>query len=164
MKSTRIHWNPPKSKLFQTFFRKCLKKKFEYKKKLFFNEIFFETYILSEVLKNAFLWQSDHGLCHQTTVYRSRKFAKNQENTYALGHAPMGSIISKVLSQKLSRAIEFLKNQQKFSDLNFFNFDVFDLKFGLQWGNVFLYCQKAGFLFFSIFSMVLGWYFCRMKW
>ena len=55
--------------------------------------IFFETYILSEVLKNEVLSQSDHGLCHQTTVYRDRKFAKNQENTYDLGHTPMGAII-----------------------------------------------------------------------
>ena len=46
------------------------------------------TYILAEVLKNKFLWQSDHGLCHQTTVYRSRKFAKNQENLDILQRSP----------------------------------------------------------------------------
>ena len=41
-------------------------------------QIFFGTYSLSKVLKNKFLWQSDHGLCHQTTVYRARKFVKNE--------------------------------------------------------------------------------------
>ena len=77
-------------------------KHFENKKNIFFND-FFETYILSEVLKNEFLWQSDHGLCHQTTVYRSRKFAKNQENTYVLGHTPMGAIIYRILFKNFQK-------------------------------------------------------------
>ena len=68
-------------------FRKCLNKIFDDQKNIF-STIFFDTYILSEVLKNEFLWQSDHGLCHQTTVYRSRKFAKNQENLDILQWAP----------------------------------------------------------------------------
>ena len=89
MISLRCH----KFQVFENIFQKCLNFFFDDQKKYFFKTIFFETYILSEVLKNVFLWQSDHGLCHQTTVYRSRKFAKNQENTYALGHTPMGAII-----------------------------------------------------------------------
>ena len=63
-----------------------------------FSKHFFGTCALVEVLKNEVLSQSDHGLCHQTTVYRSRKFAKNQENTYDLGHTPMGAIIYKMFA------------------------------------------------------------------
>ena len=48
----------------------------------------FGTYIQLEVPKNEFIWQSDHGLCHQTTVYRSRKFAKNEENLDILQWVP----------------------------------------------------------------------------
>ena len=66
--------------------RKCLNKIFDDQKKVFFKTKIFGTYILAEVLKNEFLWQSDKVRGHQSTVYRSRKFAKNQENTYALGH------------------------------------------------------------------------------
>ena len=55
----------------------------------------FGTYIQDEVPENKFVWQSDHGLCPQTTVYRTRKFAKNPENTYGLRHTPMGSIMFK---------------------------------------------------------------------
>ena len=78
--------------IWKTFFKKIGSKILGRKRKSF-SKIFFGTYILAEVLKNTFLLQSEHGLCHQTTVYRSRKFAKNQENTYALGHTPMGAII-----------------------------------------------------------------------
>ena len=73
--------------------RKCLNKIFDDQKKVFFKTKFFGTYILAEVLKNEFLWQSDKVRGHQSTVYRSRKFAKNQENTYVLGHTPMGAIM-----------------------------------------------------------------------
>ena len=79
----------------ENFFQENWKQNFGTKKKKFFKKKVFGTYILAEVLKNEFLWQSDHGLCHQTTVYRSQKFGKNQENTYVLGHTPMGAIIYK---------------------------------------------------------------------
>ena len=77
--------------IWKTFFKKIGSKILGRKRKSFSKKN--GTYILAEVLKNKFLWQSDHGLCHQTTVYRPRKFAKNLENTYVLGHTPMGAII-----------------------------------------------------------------------
>ena len=68
------------SKMFELFFRRS--------KKYFFKTHFFETYILSEVHKNRFLWQSDHGLGRQTTIYRDRKFAKNEAFRDMLQRAP----------------------------------------------------------------------------
>ena len=62
-------------------------------KKYFFNQFFFGTFVRAEVLKNEVLCENDNFCGHQTTVKRACKFAKNQENTYALGHAPMGAII-----------------------------------------------------------------------
>ena len=77
-----------KNQTFENIFQKCLNFFFDDQKKYFFKTIFFGTYILSEVYKNKFVWQTDHGPCHQTTVYRSRKFAKNDAFRDILQRAP----------------------------------------------------------------------------
>ena len=51
-------------------------------------QIFFGTCILSENLENKILLQSEHGARRQTAICRGRKFAKNEANTYDLGHTP----------------------------------------------------------------------------
>ena len=58
--------------------------KFWDEKEKVFQKHFCGTYILSEVLKNEFLWQCDHGL------------VKNQENINVLGHTLMGAIICRI--------------------------------------------------------------------
>ena len=55
--------NQAKSGKNRYIFQKSWYKIFDKKKKLFFKTTFFETCTLSEVHKNEFLWQSDHGLC-----------------------------------------------------------------------------------------------------
>ena len=79
------------------------KQNFGTKKKKFFKTQFFGTCVLAEVLKNKFLWQSDHGLCHQTTVYRSQKFAKNQENLDILQWVPSYTKIKSIYSGHIKK-------------------------------------------------------------
>ena len=60
------------------------------------------------------------------------------------------------LSQKLSWAIEFLENQQKFFWINFFNFNAIDLIFGLQQGIVICNIGKSAFLKILILKYFLA--------
>ena len=80
----RKWWNPYQTGnasiiwLFEDIFSKNVWQKFEDQKNFFFKNKNFEQSHISEVYKNKISWQSGHALCLQTTVIRSRKFAKNE--------------------------------------------------------------------------------------